>query len=43
MTYVLYLKEGTMFYILVALWILVCVVRCLSNPQGRQKFRDLMK
>jgi hypothetical protein len=32
-----------MFYIIVALWIAVCVLHCLASPNGKQKLKDLMK
>ncbi len=31
-----------MFYIIVAIWIVVCVVRCLISPSRKQKLHDLL-
>lgn len=32
-----------MFYIIVGLWIVICVVRYLTNPEGRRKLKTLLK
>ncbi len=32
-----------MFYIIVGLWIVICVVHCLSNAEGRRKFKARLK
>ena len=32
-----------MFYILVGAWMVFCIVHCLITPEGRRKFKALMK
>lgn len=32
-----------MFYVIVAIWAVVCFIRCVLTPEERKKFADILK